>query len=1125
MNKKFLSAILFGALVATTGSFVSCNDYDSEIESLKEQIKSSASLNDLNQQVALLQAALDSKISANEAEEAVKAAKLATLAEVREMLGNLDAENLGAQLAEIAGKINAVSSDLTAEIEALKAELDVYVSAQDQQIADLRAALELQKAVLEQVKESDDALKQQIDQIAYYLQNITSLSELNAAREQVAASVMALNADLNVLVTDLRSLVFMPELYVDGIEAIKYPYISDSTLLETSAYTLTRTRDGVTQKIVGITDWNETVPGANKLVVYGPAWPVQYHMNPSASTTVYGDIKGYNNREVEVITRATGLKISSPEKYANGDQLFKNAAGVLTAGIQIENPELLWANGPEAVALGETGYKSYGKENIVALQVNTQSAGKDTIITSDYAMLYPEKVWVEGLVWTKDLKNKVAGVNDEATCNVAGGVHVWDTPEEALLDDQDNLVELYYNDPVGIKLEDFLGVHFYHETEINHASTYATCKTWGLTNTELAHFGLTYEFSLVDYNIDSNVTHDSRYAKIDPATGLIVAGNVNAAGQHVDEQSASSIDREPLVRVLVKQSGKVILDGYILVHITAQPSVYQHQDKEIDFKSGSINFNLCNEMTAVETNWSEFSAIVLTKELEDMEKWYFDANYENVSEYNGETLTVGSDVWNGVHHYTATSPENALVEGLGKVYYRPNDLGTTNHDFMWILSAEELEKLTHHQSGDVTYSTWVRYNRVANSTAKYDCVWLKLTVTIHRNDAPTVTFAEKNVNYWFDRETGADAGLSGIVFDVKEPMDGGDIVAYNNWIMVTLKGNNFSNTAAGEKFYFTPKTTELTALNGKKYTITPQSSATDVKYNNMYCLYLNDKHAYVVGDEAANNATINSCAIDYNEGVFTNDALYAVNGNVYTKIATLNQLTGEIALINNAPARDVLNAIGYEENHANINTELRAEIGVIGKNGCGVATQMNDGLFQASWERPINILDIENKVMVDAHTNGNYIYVADLLHLFDWRGDVHGCMETPATKWFYAYYGVNKISVDLRPSVMTTDMHNGTLGVTKLADITTLARFSTYNGLQQYDFTFDLSAYDYAAKSQDLWDLFQDEVAKKAFGWIYYENNGDNVEKFHVTVPVTVGYTWGEFQKTLVIEIDRTLGN
>ena len=39
MNKKFLSAILFGALMVTsTGTFVSCKDYDDEIENLQGQI-------------------------------------------------------------------------------------------------------------------------------------------------------------------------------------------------------------------------------------------------------------------------------------------------------------------------------------------------------------------------------------------------------------------------------------------------------------------------------------------------------------------------------------------------------------------------------------------------------------------------------------------------------------------------------------------------------------------------------------------------------------------------------------------------------------------------------------------------------------------------------------------------------------------------------------------------------------------------------------------------------------------------------------------------------------------------------------------------------------------------------
>ena len=44
MNKKFLSAILFGALMATSaGTFVSCKDYDDDINNLQEQIDKNSS--------------------------------------------------------------------------------------------------------------------------------------------------------------------------------------------------------------------------------------------------------------------------------------------------------------------------------------------------------------------------------------------------------------------------------------------------------------------------------------------------------------------------------------------------------------------------------------------------------------------------------------------------------------------------------------------------------------------------------------------------------------------------------------------------------------------------------------------------------------------------------------------------------------------------------------------------------------------------------------------------------------------------------------------------------------------------------------------------------------------------
>ena len=41
MNKKFLSVILFSALmVGTAGTFTSCKDYDDDIDNLQEQITS-----------------------------------------------------------------------------------------------------------------------------------------------------------------------------------------------------------------------------------------------------------------------------------------------------------------------------------------------------------------------------------------------------------------------------------------------------------------------------------------------------------------------------------------------------------------------------------------------------------------------------------------------------------------------------------------------------------------------------------------------------------------------------------------------------------------------------------------------------------------------------------------------------------------------------------------------------------------------------------------------------------------------------------------------------------------------------------------------------------------------------
>ena len=49
MNKKFLSAVLFGALmVSSTGTFVSCKDYDDDIDRIDTELGESYRKDDID---------------------------------------------------------------------------------------------------------------------------------------------------------------------------------------------------------------------------------------------------------------------------------------------------------------------------------------------------------------------------------------------------------------------------------------------------------------------------------------------------------------------------------------------------------------------------------------------------------------------------------------------------------------------------------------------------------------------------------------------------------------------------------------------------------------------------------------------------------------------------------------------------------------------------------------------------------------------------------------------------------------------------------------------------------------------------------------------------------------------
>ena len=123
MNKKLFGTLLLGSLLMG-GTFVSCKDYDDDIENLQEQINNLATKSDVETKLGQLQSALTA--AQQKAEEALAAAK---------------------------------SADNSAEVKALSEKLEKIAEAQ----AAVDAALEATKnEISEQLADFDEATKQMI---------------------------------------------------------------------------------------------------------------------------------------------------------------------------------------------------------------------------------------------------------------------------------------------------------------------------------------------------------------------------------------------------------------------------------------------------------------------------------------------------------------------------------------------------------------------------------------------------------------------------------------------------------------------------------------------------------------------------------------------------------------------------------------------------------------------------------------------------------------------------------------------------------------------------------------------------------------------------------------------------
>ncbi|WOG31419.1 PL29 family lyase N-terminal domain-containing protein [Segatella copri] len=1168
MKRKYFSALLMGALtIASVSTFTSCKDYDDDISNLQQQIDSNAKAIETIQNLIKGGGLVKGVTSNNDGiTVTLSDGNTVTISNGKDgapgtawTIGTdgywykdgTKTENLarGPQ-GEKGEQGERGEQGVKGEpgTSASVASYEYYVPNAESGYFDIyKDGKKVKQSNVKFVSETPNSITASLDK-----QNLILTGVKGISGEKVVISLSG----------DLTGLVFMPNLYLDGIETLTYDYLHGEYLGHkenlTGVSRLTTT-GGAHKTITGLDNYlpdrlnnsSAVAPAAATLYNYGPAWGVKYHMNPSNADMAYEDITGFNLLEPTILnyhTRATASvlgNITSPELNDAGKALFNTSNGIVTAGLKIQHPEKLEPF-PTVKDKNETA-------NTIALQAKTAaSTVAEGKVTSDYALIQPQKAYLEALYWR--LKPHYAGLGlpntrkgDETgipvdkyfgttAADVTEKVHVYDSPQEALADPDGAALELYYNSAEGIDIASYLGLHMLVEDVKQFTpGTTTTPNKLGVNLKEMSleegkEWGLTYQFNLVEYKVDGNATIDSRYAKwVNQDAGILRAWNVDASGNPSSE-SATSIDREPLVQVLVKRGDKVVLDGYILIHITRQnPEVAPN--KTIDLLTKDAKFDLCNDIADLKTEWAQFSATVLTEGLENMTKKDFDEQYTIDAKGNFGSDAAGNTT-KDLKMFKA-APEKGgtydAADDLGHIEYFANTEGTTNHAFKWHLAAEDLEKLTHDQANPVPVVRYVRY--IGNAKAKYPYIYIKLTYNLSRINK-NQTFGELIPEYWKGLD-GSVNGKDAVIFDVKEPTNGGDILGISRKVTSTLKGN-VAKLVGTHKYYFVP---EPVVVGG--YTITPQSSAADTKWNKLFCKYITgDSHVF---SKAKLQETLEGCAIKYADGAFTNEDLYAVKGTSYVKIATLDPATSEITLVKNETTKAVLNAIGYEPANANIQKELRSWVGVVTENSCGVAEYVKDGIFLTSWERPINLIDVATEPRIDANTNGNVIYALDLFKLYDWRGwntatvSEAGCVANQSNMWgdhlwFWGYYNVKSITIDTTPAKVKTTLGGGSWTTMdqisnqvelKCGNVSGNAADPKTKGKVTY--TNDLTSYNSASQNAALTTFMEANKAK--FGTIWYYNNGGNVETFKVKVPITIAYEWGEFTTEVEFTIKGTIGD
>ena len=801
MRKRFVKVVLFGALTfAATTSFISCKDYDDDIKRIDNEI------GQINQ----------------------------SLTDLKTAIGNNGVKSVSYDAAT--GTLTIVDSNDKSVSCKIAQNLPEYsLEIKDGKVVLKKDGSEVSSATLPsaEVADSFDPTKLTINAEGEVLYDgaktgvkipkaTSSIASIKKDGVVIGYTVTENGESSNFFIEDalpLTSLVFVPEAYLSGIEAMK-------------AVNLT---------------YNKWVKNAYELSATGETW--QAPANPASNSNITPDMVAYYHVNPIGVTmkQISKLVLTATDK----DFVGTRAVPFAVADIDLEKCSIkdgllrvVFNGNSEAIQKIDAS-----KVTILNLQANVAVNGGTKTVNSDYAAIY------KSVMKDFTLANaKSSAAHREHLYGADNARGLVGKAEDAIKNAA--ICEVAYTQAEGIDLSKYVETHYKEWTDE------ATPKPIGtgdktIPNDKLADYGLKLVYKLSDYyQGENNKTNQSFFAYMAEGSSVLIPA---LEGKPIQNPIAA-VGRMPLVRVELQRisDGEVVNVGWIKVKITRGTV-----DGE-DWTKACGNFNLqCDPITYPisyeEMNVNIYQKLGLTKaDFHAIYELDVDANKHAVlkaGDYGVVELLADDDAereticlkWT----ITSTDALDAIAKKAGKLTatatYKPiNDdsRGNVTITFEATVKAPSASFKAESKIAEYWYNgkSGIRINTVVPGVDPDNCEFVSIMDNVfvgnkpafQLNNAASDDFALNNVTYRYifsDKNEGVEAlGNDGVTYTLH--------VASETLLQAAKKGTTayqdvvkITDQSNGEITY--QETVIAKAILNKYFhSTTPFSAIIDVKLTN-----------------------------------------------------------------------------------------------------------------------------------------------------------------------------------------------------------------------------------------------------------------------------------------------------